>query len=242
MSDERATFVGTNRDWARLRDAWLKTIARMGLPSRATQVASVIAINYLNRKTGEAWPSVLTIANQLGGVSVRTVQRALNVLVDARMLDRTLGAGHRTSRYRISASFISSWRESEAELGSKGHRRGDNPVTAEMSGLSPRTSERTPRGTTQRDNSIRAGADPNPNDASTRNLIDKIRSLAGIESPFSPPWSAEAVAAAIGHWRSLGHSDDGILWVIAEVRAMREDVEIYSPRYFDKPMDDFPKT
>ena len=60
-----------------------------------------------------------------------------------------------------------------------------------------------------------------------RNLIDEIRSMAGIEPPFSSPWSAEAVAAAIDYWRDLGHSEEGILWVIAEVREIQS---VIAPR------------
>ena len=79
---------------------WLERVARdpacRGLP---TAVAVQLAARYFNSKTGRAWPKVATLASALTA-NRRSVQRALDVLVEAGHLERELGGGAgRTNSY-----------------------------------------------------------------------------------------------------------------------------------------------
>lgn len=67
----------------------------------------MIATRYLNSASHTAWPSVETLANDLG-TDRRSVQRALSQLVEAGFLDRQLNQGRRarggwSNLYKIAA-------------------------------------------------------------------------------------------------------------------------------------------
>jgi DNA-binding transcriptional MocR family regulator len=80
---------------------WIERVIRDNtVPPLARCVATLIGLHYLNRTSGDAWPSHDQLAAALG-VSRSTVKRALNGLVDAGHLHRDVahGRGHR-NHYR----------------------------------------------------------------------------------------------------------------------------------------------
>ena len=67
----------------------------------AVRVATLLIVDYLNRKTGDAWPSHETIAKAIGATK-RGVKKALDELVAAGYVEVTVGGGRRLSnRYRF---------------------------------------------------------------------------------------------------------------------------------------------
>jgi hypothetical protein len=78
---------------------WLDAVARdpdmRGLP---TAIAVQLAINYFNSTTGLAWPAHSTLAKRLGA-NPRSIQRALDALVEAGWLKRAVGGRQESNRY-----------------------------------------------------------------------------------------------------------------------------------------------
>lgn len=71
---------------------WLVAVCKdANLPPNASRVATMIA-SYLNSRTGKAWPSQATLADQLG-MSKDTVRRCVAALVEAGHLDAETGDG-----------------------------------------------------------------------------------------------------------------------------------------------------
>lgn len=85
------------------RFKWLEAITADGrLHSTAIRVAVVIA-SHLNRKTGEAFPSIKTIAAK-SATPERSVERAIAELCKAGYLDRRRGGFSQPNRYAIPES------------------------------------------------------------------------------------------------------------------------------------------
>jgi hypothetical protein len=80
--------------------AWLQQVAAdRALPNTAAGVAIAIG-KFINRKSGEAWPTQETLANVLG-ITVRAVQRNLAALADRGHLSITVARGrHKPNTYR----------------------------------------------------------------------------------------------------------------------------------------------
>jgi DNA-binding MarR family transcriptional regulator len=80
---------------------WLMAVAAdrrlRGLP---VSVAVVLAARYFNAKSGEAWPSMATLAKDLN-VHWRSVQRSVRKLEDARYLRVSSGSGRASNTYRM---------------------------------------------------------------------------------------------------------------------------------------------
>lgn len=94
---------------------WVATVARdPSLPSAATRVAALIA-QFMNSKTGRAFPSQRTLADSLG-LGVEAVRRAIVAMVGAGHLivQPGRGCGH-SSTYRIGTKIPSERREVEQE-------------------------------------------------------------------------------------------------------------------------------
>lgn len=86
MSDRDARFT---KDTA----AWLKQVARdRSLPRGVGAVAIMLALEYRNRQTWKAWPSVVTLAADVG-MTRPGVQKTLRALQDGGHLDCEIGAG-----------------------------------------------------------------------------------------------------------------------------------------------------
>lgn len=85
---------------------WLEQVAKdASLPPSAARVAIVLA-GYLNRETGDAWPSIGRLCTDLE-LSDRGVQKALVALLDGDHLARKTGGGRSTtSRYSIILSAV----------------------------------------------------------------------------------------------------------------------------------------
>ncbi len=82
------------------RGEWLRAILRDPNMRSAYRIAAALG-DYLNRDNGTAWPSLPTLADQVGA-HVATVRRAINRLVEAGYLSRTIGRGRGHScTYRI---------------------------------------------------------------------------------------------------------------------------------------------
>lgn len=81
--------------------AWIRQVAGDGeLPPQAARLATVLAIDFMNSKSREAWPSVGTLANLLG-VTPNTVRAAVAALERRGHLRVSPGGGRKnTSRYR----------------------------------------------------------------------------------------------------------------------------------------------
>lgn len=72
--------------------AWLDDIAKdRNVTSGAFRAAYAIA-HFLNRKSGEAWPSQATLAEQ-AGMTRQNLQKAIGTLVDAKYLTIEIGRG-----------------------------------------------------------------------------------------------------------------------------------------------------
>jgi DNA-binding FadR family transcriptional regulator len=83
-------------DFSRDIFVWLAQVARdNGLPAAAPRLAITLS-NYINRATGDAWPSVPRLAGDLG-VSENTVRSATKALVERGHLDMEAGGGRRAT-------------------------------------------------------------------------------------------------------------------------------------------------
>jgi DNA-binding MarR family transcriptional regulator len=83
---------------------WLLLVTLDKRASSALRVATLLATKYLNRESGEAWPALETIAQDLG-VDRKTASRAVDRLVSLVYLSKEPGGGRRCSnRYRLSFS------------------------------------------------------------------------------------------------------------------------------------------
>jgi hypothetical protein len=96
-------MIAGGDDFTKHRLAWLEAISEDALLTGAVfRVAIKIATKYLNRKTGDAWPGILTLAADVG-LSERGARLAIRLL-EARgwMYVKTGGGGHNsTNRYKI---------------------------------------------------------------------------------------------------------------------------------------------
>jgi hypothetical protein len=84
------------------RMQWLEAVARdkrmRGLPSAC---ATLLATRYVNSKNGMAWPSIDRLASELH-TDRRNCRRALDRLVDAGWIGRSIGGGRgRSNRYHL---------------------------------------------------------------------------------------------------------------------------------------------
>jgi Helix-turn-helix domain len=82
------------------RFSWLDGVSRdprmRGLP---LAIAIQFAANYFNSNTGAAWPAQKTLARRLGA-DRRSIQRALNTLIEAGWLRRErVSGGRKSNRY-----------------------------------------------------------------------------------------------------------------------------------------------
>lgn len=81
--------------------AWLEAVARdANLRASASRLAIVLS-GFINRETGDAWPSIGRLAAELG-MSERGVQKAVEALVEREHLDCHVGGGRSsTNRYEM---------------------------------------------------------------------------------------------------------------------------------------------
>lgn len=102
MSAVETSSAGGPGGWGAVqRLIWVGAICEVPALSNALRVATLLANKYLNSKTGEAWPSMETMAADLG-VDVRTVRRWIKNLVEGGFLQIRSGKGRNgTNRYRM---------------------------------------------------------------------------------------------------------------------------------------------
>jgi DNA-binding transcriptional regulator YhcF (GntR family) len=82
------------------KEAWLKALIAHPNLSGADMAAAVAISTFLNRKTGEAWPSLETLADMTNR-NRSTVWRAIKHLEELKLLEVRKGRGrHVTNRYR----------------------------------------------------------------------------------------------------------------------------------------------
>ncbi len=76
--------------------AWLEAVARdASLRASASRLAIVLSA-FFNRESGDAWPSMDTLADLLG-MTRRGVQKLIEALVEAGFLDRDIGGGRKST-------------------------------------------------------------------------------------------------------------------------------------------------
>lgn len=81
---------------------WLDGVASDAkLPGTSSRLA-ITLLRYMNRKTGDAWPSIPRLAADLA-VSENTVRKSLKALVDGGHLKIEAGGGNRSNRYKMTA-------------------------------------------------------------------------------------------------------------------------------------------
>jgi hypothetical protein len=119
---------------------WLDAIAEdRQIPHLAFRLAYVIASKYLNRNSGEAWPSHQTLANDLD-VNEKTVRLNIAVLAKANRLRVTSGRGRgNTNIYEIisvnraaHSGFMSGKRVGEPPFSGWENRASRDPQTGEV--------------------------------------------------------------------------------------------------------------
>lgn len=89
-------------DFGKLRYAWLdQVVADRTISPLAFKVAYIIACRYLNRQSGDAWPTQETLARAME-VTPRGIRKALSLLVDGGHIEvaRARGRGA-VNRYRL---------------------------------------------------------------------------------------------------------------------------------------------
>lgn len=93
MDDARSFTVG--------KLLWTRQVAGdAALPPQATRLAVVLAVDFLNAKTRDAWPSIATLAKRLG-VAPNTVRAALAAMEARGHIAVSIGGGRSaTNRYR----------------------------------------------------------------------------------------------------------------------------------------------
>src|SRR5690606_16162303 len=92
---------------ARRRLDWIDAVALdPRVPAQAFRLAHVLQSRFVNRKTGEAWPSQTTLADMLK-VSERQVRYHLDHLVERGWLERKRGGRGNTNRYVLTGNGTS---------------------------------------------------------------------------------------------------------------------------------------
>jgi hypothetical protein len=98
---QRAGGAGQPAVSAQAKLQWLEIVASDAKAASAARAAIILATKYINRETGEAWPSLDTLAKDLGA-NRKTAVRALNSLVARGHLAKEPGGGRRRSNtYRL---------------------------------------------------------------------------------------------------------------------------------------------
>lgn len=101
-SDQSSTAaVKAATEFTKVKMAWLDAVATdADVPHAAFRVAYVLASRYLNRKTGTAWPSLTTLADDIG-TDARTVSRHLSILEGRGYLAKKRGGDGRPNTYTM---------------------------------------------------------------------------------------------------------------------------------------------
>jgi DNA-binding transcriptional MocR family regulator len=120
--------------------AWLEAIAADEvLTGAAFRVAIKIATKYLNRKTGDAWPGILTLAADVG-LSERSVQRAIRLLEARGWMHIEEGGGGHNSTNRYEIAFAKPY-TSMGQRCQNVYSRGAKTCILEVTSLSPKPYE-----------------------------------------------------------------------------------------------------
>lgn len=94
-------------DFTEIQFNWLSQVARDAtLPPAAARLAIILS-RYVNRETGDAWPSIPTLAEALGTVE-NSVRKALKAMVAGGHLEIKAGGGRNTTnryRWRVKAGL-----------------------------------------------------------------------------------------------------------------------------------------
>lgn len=83
---------------------WLLEIKRRddSVSAAAVHLGMLVALKYVNSKSGEAWPSQKTLAHDLQ-TTERSIRRDLAILVRCGFLEVVPGSGRMSSRYKLRA-------------------------------------------------------------------------------------------------------------------------------------------
>lgn len=124
-------------DFTKSKMTWLDAIASdADVPHAAFRVAYVLVSRYLNRRTGTAWPSLTTLADDIG-TDARTVSRHLSVLEGRGYLAKKRGGDGRPNTYAMVVS-------DQTKMSGLKPSRPDKNVRSERGGkvISDRTNSR----------------------------------------------------------------------------------------------------
>lgn len=87
-------------DFTRRIFVWLSQVAGDGgLPATSARLAITLS-RYMNRGTGDAWPSIRTLANDLG-IAENSVRNVIKAMVSAGHMAVEAGGGNCSNRYRM---------------------------------------------------------------------------------------------------------------------------------------------
>lgn len=102
-------------DFGKLKSIWLdQVVADRTVSPLAFKVAYIVANRYLNRQSGEAWPTQETLARAVE-VTPRAIRKALCLLIDGGHIDVTRARGRGgVNRYRLALNERNSSSSDEA--------------------------------------------------------------------------------------------------------------------------------
>jgi biotin operon repressor len=131
--------------FTRQRLGWLESVAAEAtLPVTAYRLATIVALRYLNRTRGFAWPSLATLSTDLG-VGKKAILRAVEALESHGLLSvvRSRGRGH-ANEYRIETPAEKGIRADTFSDDEKGVRADTISCGKGIRSISEKVSARTP--------------------------------------------------------------------------------------------------
>lgn len=113
-------------DFGKLRNIWLdQVVADRTVSPLAFKVAYIVANRYLNRQSGEAWPTQETLARAVE-VTPRAIRKALGLLIDGGHISVTRARGRAAvNRYRLAINERNDSSSNEAFEGNDSSSQDD---------------------------------------------------------------------------------------------------------------------
>ena len=114
----KSSTAAAPKDFNKVRAAFMDRVSAPEVPHAAFKLAYLIAYKYANRVTRLAYPAQTTLANDLG-VSVRTVQRLLDILERYGLVIAPGDGRTKSSRYWIDPERVTRVTPFSAKKGDK---------------------------------------------------------------------------------------------------------------------------
>lgn len=229
-------------EFTRNKLVWLEQVTLdRALPASALRVANILALRYLSRKTGDAFPSIREVADALVA-SESTIRQSIKALADAGYLEVKIGGGRSArNHYRLIEKASETLRESGGFNSKKpsGNSEGIFEETLRNPTRNPPDSHRKP-----------SGFSPShiKNNPMTNPLKNPLTQRASSTAPSKKAALREPALKAEfeAWWTQYPRKDDKIAAVAAYAKvraggATREELLLGAMRYADARKNEEPR-